>query len=57
MCQICGIFLTRPALDNITKCRTEELLFTSLDVREIIPKLKFPAILDYYSGLYLLEQV
>ena len=54
-CQMCGIELSSETVETISK--NSHLQFSSVDIKQFFPIVKYPAVLDYYSGKYLMEQV
>ena len=54
-CQMCGIELSSETVQNISK--SPHAQFSSVDVKQFFPIVKYPAVLDYYSGKYLMEKV
>ena len=54
-CQMCGIELSSETVENISKNPCFQ--FSSVDIKQFFPIVKYPAVLDYYSGKYLMEKV
>ena len=54
-CQMCGIELGSETAKNISK--NPHFQFSSVDITQFFPIVKYPAVLDYYSGKYLMEEV
>ena len=54
-CQMCGIELSSETVKNVYK--NPHIQFSSVDITQFFPIVKYPAVLDYYSGKHLMEKV
>ena len=54
-CQMCGIELSSETVKNVS--RNPNVQFSSVDIVQFFPIVKYPAVLDYYSGKHLVEKV